>query len=167
MPERPTAGLSSGKPKTSEEQFSSRSQGTGSTCSNTSLGNGSRWWEQALHLRGPPTAPTTPLWWTDAQCRHVAVSDLTDLRRADATLSHALLAANWIQSLLAKASNSAINLLREMVPLPTLWKSIRGNMKINFHPRSWSTASGLLVVSSNANFNALRNGPLRNLGTSL
>ena len=38
--------------------------------------------EQVLHLRGPavlmttrPTAPTTPLWWPDAQCHHVAVSD--------------------------------------------------------------------------------------------
>ena len=39
-------------------------------------------------------------------------------------------------------------------------------MKNNFHPRSWSTSSGLRVASSNANFNALRNGPLRNLGTA-
>ena len=48
-----------------------------------------------------------------------------------------------------------------MAPPPTLWRSI-----CNFHPRSWSTSSGLLVASSNANFNVLRNGPLRNLGTA-
>ena len=143
MPEGPAAAPLREDRRHRRNNFSYRSKGKGGTCSNTSLGNGSRGLaslllssvniERVAFVPGACAAPSRACRADDnsPNCTNnsalVARSAMssrgclrTDLRRADATLSSqtSLAATNWIQSPLAKASNRAINLLLGMAPLP-------------------------------------------------